>query len=301
MLLDQEELKDGLKAIVGTWQADFLVNALSDDLRHIPASDFKSEDGRDFTALQFIFTEDHRLSLKTGGEQEYAGSWEQTDLIEYHVSIDALDEIPDKAFVERVEKMMFSDGFLCFTVGFLTIAMKKIAEGVVTKPEDVADLEGSAADQTNTAIVGTYRLKKAFGLLNGDYDLFPVSDLIADLNALKEAGEVDDDEYAETMGLYDVDVEFTGDHQMILWSPIPEGVTEEELKEALDAGEILGLKDGRLATEIKTWKCVDGRFYVDSGEAREVSGEALTSWDELTFDEDGDLLYEAGGMALTRA
>ena len=48
MELDERTLKDGLKYIVGQWQVDYLVNAWSNDLTHIPAAEFKSEDGQDF-------------------------------------------------------------------------------------------------------------------------------------------------------------------------------------------------------------------------------------------------------------
>ncbi|MBO4366449.1 MAG: hypothetical protein J5843_02195, partial [Clostridia bacterium] len=59
MTLDEQDLREGLQRIVGTWQADYLVSLFSNDLAHIPASEFKSDDGRDFTALTFRFTEDH--------------------------------------------------------------------------------------------------------------------------------------------------------------------------------------------------------------------------------------------------
>ena len=51
MQLDDDDLKRGLRFIVGTWQVDYLVNAFSNDLAHIPASEFKSEDGTDFTVI----------------------------------------------------------------------------------------------------------------------------------------------------------------------------------------------------------------------------------------------------------
>ena len=50
MAVDEYFLKEGLKTIVGTWQVDYIVNAFSNDLAHIPATEFKSDDGRDFPA-----------------------------------------------------------------------------------------------------------------------------------------------------------------------------------------------------------------------------------------------------------
>ena len=44
MTLDEQDLKRGLKFIVGVWQVDYVVNAWSNDLAHIPAKEFKSKD-----------------------------------------------------------------------------------------------------------------------------------------------------------------------------------------------------------------------------------------------------------------
>ena len=64
MTLDELDLKDGLKFIVGTWEPDFVVSLFSNDLAHIPATEFKSEDGTDFTALKFEFFEDHTVKVQ---------------------------------------------------------------------------------------------------------------------------------------------------------------------------------------------------------------------------------------------
>ena len=42
MELTKEDLKDGLKFIVGTWEAEFVVSFFSNDLAHVPVEEFKS-------------------------------------------------------------------------------------------------------------------------------------------------------------------------------------------------------------------------------------------------------------------
>ena len=43
----------------------YIVNAWSNDLAHIPATEFKSDDGRDFSVITFTFTEDHTVPWPT--------------------------------------------------------------------------------------------------------------------------------------------------------------------------------------------------------------------------------------------
>ena len=127
MTLDEQDLREGLKRIVGTWQADYLVSLFSNDLAHIPASEFKSDDGRDFTALTFRFTEDHAVVL-SDGSQEYSGTWEQTGWAEYRYHLDAYDQIPDGPFKDNAEVLSCMDEHLVFAIGFLTVALKKTEE-----------------------------------------------------------------------------------------------------------------------------------------------------------------------------
>lgn len=62
--MDKQDLRQGLQFIAGTWQAEFLVNAFSNDLAHIPAGEFKSDDGRDFSCITFSFFEDHTVVME---------------------------------------------------------------------------------------------------------------------------------------------------------------------------------------------------------------------------------------------
>ncbi|MDD6879321.1 MAG: hypothetical protein PUD59_03710 [bacterium] len=133
MALDEYTLKEGLKSICGTWQVDFIVNGFSDDLAHIPAAEFKSNDGSDFSGITFSFSEDHSMILHNSADgTEAAGTWEQTGLFEFRYTLDGFNQIPDGQFKENAELLTMQGGALCFSIGFILIGMKKIEEGHIT-------------------------------------------------------------------------------------------------------------------------------------------------------------------------
>ncbi len=295
MILDENDLREGLKFIVGTWQVDYVVNAFSNDLSHIPASEFKSSDGRDFSAITFEFFEDHTVAMRdaTAGKEE-RGTWEQTGWSTYKYTLGAFIDLPEGSFRDAAEKLDVIEGCLVFSIGFLAVGMKKIADGAVTEPEkepDIGDIEMTEADLSANEIVGTYAVAKTFAMVGGKFGLFSREEAAADLEKRKAAGEVDDDEIAEALGGFDLITEFTADHRVVSWMKIPKDVTEDMIKAAQEAGEIGEVRDGRFAAGEKEWKSVGGKYYYDSGEHREVFGEIKSPWDELSFDDDGLLSF----------
>ena len=299
MTLDEQDLRRGLKFIVGTWQVDYIVNAFSNDLAHIPATEFKSDDGRDFSAITFTFFEDHSVVMAdTSTCKEEKGSWEQTGWAEYHYTLGAFLDLPDDNFRKNAETLSVQDGYLVFSIGFLAIAMKKIADGDVTEAPDIGDTAPSEADLALDGIVGRYEVAAAMAMVGDDFGLYGKEEVAADLDRRKAAGEIDDDEYNESMSAFGAIVEFTADHKVLEWMPLPAGVSEDEIKAALEEGEIAGYKDGMFCMGEKEWKAVDGRYYYNSGEERELFGEAQSPWDELAFDEDGLLPFGSGMMKL---
>ena len=121
MILDEQDLRSGLKFIVGKWQVDFIVNAFSNDLAHIPASEFKDKDGNDFSSVSFEFFEDHTVIMRqdsTGTEEH--GTWEQTGYSEYHYTLNGFLNVPEGSFREAAEKLSVQDGALVFALGFLS-------------------------------------------------------------------------------------------------------------------------------------------------------------------------------------
>ena len=251
MALEKDDVLERLHFICGKWRVDFLVNFFSNDLAHIPATEFKSEDGRDFSAITFEFTEDYNMVMRdesTG--KEVPGTWEMIDsfLYEFRYTLNEFLEIPEGAFKDNVEKLSVQDGYLCFTLGFLTIAMKKFEEGVVTEEPDIGDIEPSPEDEKLMEIVGEYEVYKCLSMVGDDFGLF----------------------------------------------------TKDEIKAALEAGEVEDVRDGLFSMGSKPWKAVGGKYYYDTGETREVFGKEQSSWDELAFDEEGNLPFGSGFMLLRR-
>lgn len=299
MELNEQDLREGLEYIVGTWEPDYLVSFFSNNLEHIPASEFKSDDGRDFTALKFRFFEDHTMTLFEGN-QEFKGTWEQTALYDYHYHLEAYDQIPDGPFKDSAENLSVSDCRLVFSIGFLAIALQKTEEGFVTKEPDIGDLEQTDEDRSHKEIVGRYAVAKTIASVGDNFGLFSLEEVTADLDRRRAAGEIDQDEYDESMQMFSFVVEFTDDGQVIEWSPLPKGVSQKEIDEALAAGEIKCVRDGFFSTNSRPWKYVKGAFYYDTQETRELFDKPVSPWDELKFDEDGYLVYGSGMMLLKR-
>ena len=299
MELDANDLKRGLKFIVGTWTVDYLVNAWSDDLKHIPASEFKSQDGNDLSAITYTFFEDHTLVMKNAvNGQEEQGTWEQTDWGTFHYTLNGFLNIPDSNFLKAAETLEMRDGeYLVFALGFFAVALKKIEEGTVTEEPGIGDVEMSADDLALTAIVGKYEVAKCFTMVNSEFGLFSKEDVLADI---AKRGEIDEEEKQELLRGFDPIVEFTADHKVLQWMKLPAGVSDEEIKAAVEAGEIGPVENGYFSMGEKPWKALDGKYFYDTGEQREVFGEAQSSWDELKEDEDGLLDFASGMLKLRK-
>jgi len=122
MELNEMMLRDGLKFIVGEWQGGYVVNAFFKDLAHIPAAEFKSDDGRDFSAIHYTFKEDHTLTMSdtsTGKTEE--GTWEQTEISQYHYTVGAFFNVPDDLFRKNVETLVRQGDVIVFSMGILSL------------------------------------------------------------------------------------------------------------------------------------------------------------------------------------
>jgi hypothetical protein len=303
MTLDERDLRNGLKFIVGTWRPDFIVSLFSNNLEHIPASEFKDGDGATFESLSFEFFEDHTVRLTdTSKKVDETGTWEQKDLLTYRYHLDKFDGIPEGPFKDAAEELSIENGHLAFAIGFLVIAMKKTAEGVVTeeKKTDVGDAEPSEADLAMNDIVGTYAVCEAMSMVDGKFGTFTKEQVEADVKKRVAAGDMDEETAAECLSSFSMMIEFTEDHKVLWWRPLPAGVSEEMIQKALEAGEIAGVKDGMFSSGGKEWKAVDGKYYYDTGEHREVFGEVQSSWDELVPDENGAIPMSGGMMKIKK-
>lgn len=301
MVLDEQDLKNGMKLIAGKWQVDYVVNAFSDDLAHIPAAEFKSEDGNDFSSVTYEFFEDHTVIMReaSSGREEH-GTWEQTGWSDFHYTLNGFLNIPEGPFRDNAEKLSLVDGALVFSVGFLAIGMKKIEEGNITEEPDIGDIEPTAEEAARMDIVGTYEIAKAMSFVGGEMGFYTLEEVEADCKQKLASGEMDEDDVRMQTQTFGSRVEITADHLIKQWMKIPEGITEEQIREALEAGEIKEVKDGCFNGGENKWKFVRGAFYYDTGEQRELFGEAQSSWDELKFDDEGLLEFGSGMMKLRK-
>lgn len=286
MILDEQDLRNGTRFIVGTWQPDYVVNMFSSDLAHIPAAEFKSTDGVGFTAISFVFSEDHTLIMKnsvTG--REVNGTWEQKSYGEFKYTLNGFLNLPVGTNEAVAETLRVQDGeSLVFSLGVIAIALKKVAEGIVSeeKKQDIGELPG---DASLAGIVGTYNVYKLRTYTNAGF----VWETASELREKTAAGTQETEQYA--LQMLDWKVDFTADHQVIVWMKVPEGASQADLEEAIKQGEVAAVKDGMFAEKTLEWKAVDGRYYYNTGERREVFGEVQSPWDELKSDEDGNLFF----------
>ena len=302
MELDASDLKRGLKFIVGTWQVDYVVNAWSNDLKHVPAAEFKSDDGNDLSAITYTFFEDHTMVMKNSADgKEQQGTWEQTGWGTFHYTLNGFLNVPDSNFLKAAETLSMRDGeALVFSLGFFAVALKKTEDGVVTEAPGIEEIEMTEADLEMNEIVGKYEVVKSLGMVGGDFGLFTKEEVLQDFEKRLAAGEAEEDERRGLLQGFDVLVEFTADHRVLQRMKVPEGVSEEEIRAAVEAGEIGPVEDGYFLASEKPWKASEGKYYYDTGSTRVVFDEAQSSWDELKFDEDGFLDFGSGAMMLKK-
>ncbi len=288
MELTKEELKDGLKFIVGTWEAEFVVSFFSNNLEHVPVTEFKSSDGRDLSKLSMEFFEDHTAKLKDGSNgREVDSTWEQTKPYGWTYKANGFfGELPADV-AEKVEELDAQEGKLCIAFGFLCIAFKKTAEGHITKEPDIDEIEPSPEDLKMKAIVGRWKIYKTFAPIGNSFELHTKDEVVAELDKKKAAGEIDEDEYNETLNMFDAVMEFTDDYKVLSYMPIPKHVTQEQIDQAVASGEVKIVDGMMCCEEPKEWKAVNGHYYYNTKEHREIFGEIKSPWDIIDPDADG--------------
>lgn len=94
----------------------------------------------------------------------------------------------------------------------------------------------------------------------------------------------------DTIMLLNSIVEFEEGGRMLMLAPLPEGVSQDEIDQAVAAGKI-NLKDGRMYFEEKHWKTEDGVNYTDTMPKGEVLGEKVGPWEKVTEFEDGTIVF----------
>ncbi|MBO4453132.1 MAG: hypothetical protein J5793_04290 [Clostridia bacterium] len=301
--LDAFDIKNGLEFIVGKWEPEFLVNAFSNDLAHIPASEFKSDDGTDFTALKFEFFEDHTVKMTDSSKDRVEeGTWEQTGFLSFRYTLNGFIDIPEGPFRDSAEKLEAHDGRLVFAIGFLAVALKKTEKGKITNTTNTKQKTALAPDREEKMkeIIGKYAVAKAFTDIDGEMGLYTLEAVKADLDKRVAAGEMEAEEAEELLSAFNMVIEITDDHRVVSWAKIPAGVSDEDIKEALEGGDILAVEGDMIAVSANEWKEEDGKILYNTEETRELFGEEQSPWDELAFDEEGFLPFGSGMMMLKK-
>ena len=91
------------------------------------------------------------------------------------------------------------------------------------------------------------------------------------------------DELKERRNMIGGQIALCEDGKLYMLMPLPEGVSKEEVDEAVKAGEIK-LYDGMMTDEPKAWEERNGELWLEVGEGMSESG-----WVKLS-DDDGHLL-----------
>ena len=146
-------------------------------------------------------------------------------------------------------------------------------------------------------ITGIYEVAKTMAATQDGVGMRTKDEMIAYLNGQKARGEVDDEEIADSLQVFDARFEITPDGQIITLMKMPEGASEQDIEDAITEGEILGVKDGYIIAEKRHWE-LDGDKYVYAGKGDD--DDDGVSGTELKFDDDGLLDFAGGIMKLKK-
>lgn len=93
------------------------------------------------------------------------------------------------------------------------------------------------------------------------------------------------DELRERKKMVGMQVKVCEDGKLYMLMPLPEGVSQAEVDQAVSAG-VITLVDGMMAERPMAWEDRDGELWFDTGIEGEVFGEAADSWAKA-MDENG--------------
>ena len=97
-----------------------------------------------------------------------------------------------------------------------------------------------------------------------------------------------DDADKDMIMIGNAQIVFAEDGTITLLTPLPKGVSQEEVDAAVKSGRIT-LKDGMMLMGENHWKIEDGKNMADTGLEGEVMGEKVGPWEELKEVGDGML------------
>lgn len=120
------------------------------------------------------------------------------------------------------------------------------------------------------SLVGRWKIVEAISFNeNFEQEWVPVETFLAD-----------EDLDPQDKSMYSSVMDFTEDGRVLNLAPLPEGVSQEEIDEAVKAGQI-ELYDGYMKLTEYNWKTENGKYYFDTHIKGEVLGEEVSSWMEI--------------------
>ena len=94
------------------------------------------------------------------------------------------------------------------------------------------------------------------------------------------------DEMRERRKMIDTMIKICEDGKLYMLSPLPEGVSQEEIDAAVAEGEI-EVEGNMMIAEKHPWKEEDGKILYDSGTEGEAFGEEVSPWLEIKETDNG--------------
>lgn len=120
------------------------------------------------------------------------------------------------------------------------------------------------------SLVGRWKIVEAIRFNeNFEQEWVPVETILAD-----------EDLDPQDKSMYSSVMDFTEDGRVLNLAPLLDGVSQEEIDEAVKAGQI-ELYDGYMKLTEYNWKTENGKYYFDTHIKGEVLGEEVSSWMEI--------------------
>lgn len=101
-----------------------------------------------------------------------------------------------------------------------------------------------------------------------------------DVPQLLDDPETDDSDKRLLSSFFD----FRDDGIIAAVMPLPEGISQEEIDQAVAEGELELYGDGLMCYEKYPWKFEDGKISINTGAQGEILGEAISPWMEIPED-----------------
>ena len=120
------------------------------------------------------------------------------------------------------------------------------------------------------SLVGRWKIVEAIRFNeNFEHEWVPIEEILAD-EELEPEDKI----------MYYSFMDFTEDGRVLNLAPLPDGVSQEEIDEAVKAGQI-ELYDGYMKLTEYNWKTENGKNYLDTRIKGEFLGEEVSSWIEI--------------------